>query len=204
MKSTKTLGPAREDASTADSELPKELYVKHPLQNTWCLWFFRNDRSRTWEDNLMKISSFDTVEDFWALFNHLENPSKLPVGCDYSLFKDGIKPMWEDSRNVNGGRWLVTFSRQERCSELDNCWYELLMCMIGGNFDPFNDDICGAVVQIRNRGDKLALWTPDVKRGDAILRIGRTMRDRLGLAQGTLSYEMHEMIKSKTGAIHKV
>ena len=38
------------------------------------------------------------VEDFWALYNHIELASRLQAGCDYSLFKEGVKPMWEDER----------------------------------------------------------------------------------------------------------
>lgn len=36
------------------------------LPNRWCLWFFKNDKSKTWQANLRLISKFDTVEDFWA------------------------------------------------------------------------------------------------------------------------------------------
>lgn len=32
----------------------------------WALWFFKNDRSRAWQDNLHLVTKFDTVEDFWA------------------------------------------------------------------------------------------------------------------------------------------
>ena len=48
--------------------------------------------------------NFDTVEDFWSLYNHIEVASKLQIGSDYSLFKKGIKPMWEDPHNKDGGR----------------------------------------------------------------------------------------------------
>ena len=43
-----------------------ERIIKHPLQNAWTLWFFKNDKSKSWADNLRVITSFDTVEDFWA------------------------------------------------------------------------------------------------------------------------------------------
>ena len=43
---------------------------------------------------------FVQVEDFWALYNHIELASRLAAGCDYSLFKEGVKPMWEDDRFV--------------------------------------------------------------------------------------------------------
>ena len=38
-------------------------------------------------DFFLQVITFSTVEDFWALHNHIENVSKLGNGCDYSLFK---------------------------------------------------------------------------------------------------------------------
>ena len=49
------------------------------------------------------ISEYDFLEGFWALYNHIQLPSNLMPGCEYSLFKDGIKPMWEDEKNKQGG-----------------------------------------------------------------------------------------------------
>lgn len=45
--------------------IPPEHAYKHPLNCSWTLWFFENDKKKTWEDNLREIISFDTVEDFW-------------------------------------------------------------------------------------------------------------------------------------------
>ena len=61
--------------------------MKHPLQNKWALWFFKNDKLKSWANNLRQITTFDTVEDFWAVYNHIQLASKLGLGCDYSLFK---------------------------------------------------------------------------------------------------------------------
>lgn len=92
---TKTAG----DAVTADATKPTggddavrtEHLFKHPLQNTWTLWYLENDRSKSWEDMQNEITSFDTVEDFWSLYNHIKPPSEIKVGSDYSLFKKGIR-----------------------------------------------------------------------------------------------------------------
>ena len=42
---------------------PSSLPKKHPLQNKWCLWYFKNDKSKEWKDNLKHVISFDTVSD---------------------------------------------------------------------------------------------------------------------------------------------
>nr|XP_033813240.1 eukaryotic translation initiation factor 4E isoform X2 [Geotrypetes seraphini] len=120
---------ALEDEKTEPSQeiATPENYIKHPLQNRWALWFFKNDKSKTWQANLRLISKFDTVEDFWALYNHIQLSSNLMSGCDYSLFKDGIEPMWEDEKNKRGGRWLITLNKQQRRNDLDRFWLETAM-----------------------------------------------------------------------------
>lgn len=65
--------------------------LKHPLQNVWSLWYLESDHNKTWEEQLNEITSFDTVEDFWSLYNHIKAASDIKAGSDYSLFKQGIK-----------------------------------------------------------------------------------------------------------------
>uniref|UniRef100_A0A915JFA6 Uncharacterized protein n=1 Tax=Romanomermis culicivorax TaxID=13658 RepID=A0A915JFA6_ROMCU len=42
------------------------LTVKHPLMYRWSLWYCKQDKSRSWEDCMKEVASFNTVEDFWA------------------------------------------------------------------------------------------------------------------------------------------
>lgn len=119
------------------------------MQNTWTLWFYENDRNNTWEENQKEIASFATVEDFWrytplhaiqfifmicnlnfSLFNHIKLASELRQGSDYSLFKRGIRPMWEDEANKRGGRWLINLEKKQRLSgDLDKFWLDVV-CFI--------------------------------------------------------------------------
>ena len=111
-----------------------ERCVKHPLQNAWTLWFFKNDKSRTWEENQRPIITVTTVEDFWSLYNHIEVASRLPPGADYSLFKEGIFPDWEDPRNQDGGRWVIAMDKRKR-DLLDTYWLEIMFFLIGEHAD---------------------------------------------------------------------
>lgn len=48
---------------------PKNYNVKHPLQNTWTLWFDnpgKKANAASWSQNLKEIVNVDTVEDFWG------------------------------------------------------------------------------------------------------------------------------------------
>ncbi|KAB0395268.1 hypothetical protein E2I00_015829, partial [Balaenoptera physalus] len=106
-----------------------------------------------------------------SLYNHIQLSSNLMPGCDYSLFKDGIEPMWEDEKNKRGGRWLITLNKQQRRSDLDRFWLETLLCLIGESFDDYSDDVCGAVVNVRAKGDKIAIWTTECENREAVTHI---------------------------------
>lgn len=138
----------------AVTEITPECLIKHPLQHQWTLWYLEPDRSKTWEEMQNEVSSFDTVEDFWSLYNHIKGASEIKQGSDYSLFKKNIRPMWEDEGNKRGGRWIMSFPRPSRRQELDSLWLDVVLCLIGEAFD-YPDDICGAVVNVRPRGDKI-------------------------------------------------
>lgn len=62
----------------------------------------------------------------FSVFNHIKSASELKQGCDYSLFKQGIRPMWEDPANKRGGRWLINLDKKNREMELDNYWLEIV------------------------------------------------------------------------------
>ncbi|NXA32249.1 IF4E factor, partial [Eudromia elegans] len=177
---------------------------KHPLQNRWALWFFKNDKSKMWQANLRLVTKFSTVEDFWALYGHIQLASKLTSGCDYSLFKDGIEPMWEDNQNKRGGRWLITLAKQQRHTELDRFWLETLLCLIGEMFDEYSDEVCGAVINIRAKGDKIAIWTREAENREGVTHIGRVYKEHLGLSpKVAIGYQAHADTATKSGSLTK-
>eukprot|EP00116_Pleurobrachia_bachei_P011756 sb/3472018/ len=98
---------------------------KHPLENAWTLWFFKEERDKDWIECYKKVASFETVEDFWALYNFIMPPTRLGVKCEYSVFKDGINPMWEDPRNCEGGKWRYNMLLKQQ-GNLDMYWKEMV------------------------------------------------------------------------------
>ena len=46
------------------------------------------------------------------------------------------------------------------------------MLLVGESFGEYSDSVCGAVVQIRTKGDKLAIWTNNASDQEANLSIG--------------------------------
>ncbi|KAI8794592.1 eukaryotic translation initiation factor 4E [Biomphalaria glabrata] len=193
-----------EEKDDIDDVLDPESVIKHPLQNSWAMWFFKNDKGRDWKDNLRVITTFDTVEDFWGLYNHTLPASRLQSGCDYSVFKAGIQPMWEDAQNKKGGRWLINLNKSQRQTHLDDFWLETLLCLIGEGFDEHSDDICGATVNIRTKGDKLGLWTRDANKIEATKKIGLKLKESLNVpSKIVIGFQAHSDTAGKAGSTVK-
>jgi len=207
-----------ESVKLSDSLDPEKI-IKHPLQNAWTLWFFKNDKTRSWEENQRPIITVNTVEDFWSLYNHIEVASRLPPGSDYSLFKEGIFPDWEDQRNSPGGRWMINMDKRQRADHLDQYWLEILFFLIGEHADQHAHQVTaifssighfflilniiqvnGAVVNVRGKGDKLAVWLADASQPDSILRIGKMIKERLGIdPEQTIGFNIHSEEKARPG-----
>ncbi|XP_042479897.1 eukaryotic translation initiation factor 4E-1-like [Macadamia integrifolia] len=149
----------------------------HPLENSWTFWF-DNPSSKSkqieWGASIRPIHTFSTVEEFWGLYNNILHPSKFGVGADFYCFKHKIVPKWEDPVCANGGRWTITFPR----GRSDTSWLYTLLAMIGEQFDH-GDEICGAVVNVRGKHDKIYLWTKNASHEAAQTSIGRQWKEFL-------------------------
>uniref|UniRef100_A0A8C6W660 Eukaryotic translation initiation factor 4E type 1B n=1 Tax=Nannospalax galili TaxID=1026970 RepID=A0A8C6W660_NANGA len=102
--------------------------------------------------------------------------------------------MWEDNRNKRGGRWLVSLAKQQRHIELDRLWLET----------EYNREVCGAVVNIRTKGDKIAVWTSEAENQAGVLHIGHVYKERLGLSSKTIiGYQAHADTAAKSNSLAK-
>lgn len=187
---------AEQPGASAETIDPENL-IKHPLQHTWTLWYLELDRSKSWAESMNEVASFSTVEDFWSLYNHIRGPSEIKVGTDYMLFKSHIRPMWEDEANNRGGRWTVNMNKHLS----DKYWLDTALCLIGESFEH-SDDICGAIVNVRQKIDKISIWTANFQNREAVMDIGRTFKERLGL-RAQIFYQNHKDTMIKSGSSTK-
>lgn len=67
---------------------------------------------------------------FSSLHNFIRPASQVKFGCDYSIFKKGIRPMWEDRMNQKGGRWIVKFDSRPRDVDIDKIWLDVVSTML--------------------------------------------------------------------------
>lgn len=87
-----------------------------PLHDEWTLWY---DNPKVcpdgdWKDTLKPCGTFRDVATFWRVVNNVRPPSHLSVGSNYSLFRKGMEPSWEDPGNINGGTYNWTNVRTDK------------------------------------------------------------------------------------------
>ncbi|KAI9307728.1 translation initiation factor eIF 4e-like domain-containing protein [Cunninghamella echinulata] len=160
---------------------PINYNAKHPLQNTWTLWFDNPGKKanvQSWSQNLKEIVSIDTVEDFWGVYNNIVKVDRLEVSSNYHLFKKGVRPEWEDEANANGGKFSIQFPRNKTGENINNYWLHTVLAMIGEQF-AYEGEICGAVVSIRKVFFRIALWIKSSERGEVVETIGRQLKEFL-------------------------
>ena len=46
--------------------------------------------TEAWNMCTKNLSTVDTIEDFWQVFNYIERPSRINIDCDYCFFKASI------------------------------------------------------------------------------------------------------------------
>jgi translation initiation factor 4E len=181
-----------------------EVGEKHALENSWVIWYdsrrLHQQNPKDWFGNLQTVAIFSTVEDFWSTYNHIKRPSDLEFGSNYHMFKQGVKPMWEDPVNEKGGKWVMTLAAKEDVNRLDEMWELLLLSMIGEYLDDGSADsgkdtqsqICGAVLSRRKQGPRISVWTRTQDNIPALKNIGQQLRTILKVSEKTqLEYQSH-------------
>lgn len=85
----------------------------------------------------------------------MKRPSALPVVSDYHLFKENIRPMWEDEENKQGGKWIIRLKK----GVIDRYWEDVLLAVMGDQFAEAGEEVCGMVVSVRSGEDVFSVWT---------------------------------------------
>ena len=114
--------------------------------------------SSEYESQVKKIAEFDTIEDFWAIYQHMKKPDNCKQGIEIQMFKENIKPMWEDEFNKNGGKLSLKLNK----GYTTIIWEELILGIIG-NILPkeISEGINGIVFSSKKESNILQLWFKD-------------------------------------------
>ncbi|KAK7914358.1 hypothetical protein PG985_012061 [Apiospora marii] len=154
--------------------------VKHPLQNKWTLWFTKpsSGKGDNWNDLLKEVITFNSVEEFWGIYNNIAPVSDLALKSDYHLFKEGVRPEWEDPQNKHGGKWSYSFKDKRNC-DINDIWLHTMLGAIGETLEEEDDgEVMGVVVNVRKAFFRIGVWTRTIgksipNRGDGDVAGGK-------------------------------
>eukprot|EP00397_Hematodinium_sp_SG-2012_P056647 GEMP01070106.1.p1 GENE.GEMP01070106.1~~GEMP01070106.1.p1 ORF type:complete len:251 (+),score=37.36 GEMP01070106.1:47-754(+) len=158
----------------------EEIPEDHTLHNKWGFWCklpAMGSKDQSWQNSQQLIHEFSTVESFWRLFNNIQSPSSVAQQFDYSLFKHGIHPSWEDETVSQGGRWLARLDKMKP-EKFDEAWLHLVLALIGESAGDLGHYICGVVVSCKGKSKKLALWIGTVE-PEIVMGLAQLMYDIL-------------------------
>lgn len=169
------------------------------LPQSWTFWYLLRQNKQSvqaanYEHNIHPIATFKSAEDFWALYSHLRRPADLPANTDYQLFREGVKPAWEDAANAHGGKLLVRLRKGLAC----RLWEHLVLALLAGDLtnDPGlqPDEICGIILSVRYNEDILSIWNRNGHDEGVRNRLRGKMRAVLSLPPGTpFEYKAHDV-----------
>ncbi|MCP9263297.1 Eukaryotic translation initiation factor 4E-1 [Dirofilaria immitis] len=143
--------------------------------------------------------------NFWnsVLYVNIRPPSLLPTACDYSVFKKIFN-------RCGKFRKIPKIDKSRHHDLLDVIWLEVLMAVIGQQFGKYTADICGVVVNIRNKGSKISIWTTDCNNDESNCKIGEILKQKLMNPDidskiqrplfDMLRYEDHQEVQNKSSS----
>ena len=127
------------------------------LNYSFAFWFSNHNGNKTkkadeYEGLLTHIKSFSTAEEFWGIYQHMKRPELLQKGTELFLFKDSIRPLWEDKANSGGGKLVLHFPKNYS----DRTWEDICLNVLLLN--DTNDKVNGCVINIKDYYVLLSIW----------------------------------------------
>jgi len=198
---TKNSGEEKESNEIGEAVMISDIKGGTPqftkqLDTKWTFWYeskARKDRGRNlsktdYLKDFKKGKTFDTIKTFWDCWNEVQKECNPSSGdCNYELFKHGIKPVWEDPKNVKGGRCVLTYPRTTQ-EETMKHWVSLMITLLIGEFGP---DINGVVLSTRNWGNTFSVWVRNSKDRETVDATMRQLHEIFG-PQAQIKFQRHQ------------
>nr|CAG4717467.1 unnamed protein product [Naegleria fowleri] len=143
-----------------DATLEDDSSRPHMLRSRWTIFYDQGFKTGTnpedYEKSINQIGSFDSIEDFWRYWNNINLPYyKMPSYLNLRLFKEGIKPLYEDPKNIDGGRWVIQTHKKE---SRQATWNEIVLAVIGEKHFSDKYEVNGVVLSSRKTYDAIQIW----------------------------------------------
>ena len=148
------------------SEAPDE---DKPLSCAWTLWEQSQasgaaaTNSGNYADCMSEVVTFKSINQFWSMFSNIPQPSILLQNkrivaqansesrsvSSLMIFRQGVRPEWEDPTNREGGHIHFQFKQATPPGMLDEYWNNLVLALIGNTLEPADGEYLPVIQGIR-------------------------------------------------------
>lgn len=124
----------------------------HPVEITVVQKSRKGEKVDNFADAIKPICTLQSTAELSYFLHHLCPLSAMSV-MDINIFKVGIKAMWEDEENINGGKYILRLKKEvgQRVFE------KILVHFCAQAFRKIN--INGIVLSVRPKHFILGIWT---------------------------------------------
>lgn len=147
-----------------------------PFKYAWSFYHDKHSASANYEGRLtLMMENIVTIKPFWEVFNQFPLAA-LKMKDSVHFFKRGVKPVWEDPRNISGGSWTFRVPKDKS----EEFWKETLLLAVGEQFADViqaresnqptvtcrtlihpGDDLCGVSMSVRFNSNLITIWNRD-------------------------------------------
>eukprot|EP00449_Zooxanthella_nutricula_P005216 CAMPEP_0198500498 /NCGR_PEP_ID=MMETSP1462-20131121/8192_1 /TAXON_ID=1333877 /ORGANISM="Brandtodinium nutriculum, Strain RCC3387" /LENGTH=279 /DNA_ID=CAMNT_0044229507 /DNA_START=66 /DNA_END=905 /DNA_ORIENTATION=+ len=208
---SETSSPDLTFTTVSPDENEEMLQNDYALRFKWRIWeqtMPPGDESAAYADATRQVASFSSVQGFWKLWNHMPQPSGLleqkrmvrerPDGDHVidaiMIFRDNVRPEWEDKLNATGGHFQFKLKPSVGGGQVDEYWNNLVLGVVGATIEPA-DMITGIRLVDKLSGPRAAnvirleVWFRDLDDTAAVQQLRRNiekcMATRLDGSLGT-------------------
>ena len=119
------------------------------LNDEWVLWF-RDPNNNDWSiQSYKEMYTFSSVEEFWELIDSIKKITHMIF-----IFRKGIKPIYEDEKNINGGQISV----RTPFKTMMETFKEMTSYMVSENSCNAPLEINGLTLALKGRSCLIKYW----------------------------------------------
>jgi hypothetical protein len=127
----------------------------HRLADKWTMWAHLPHDIDWSIDSYKKIYNIESVEGAIAITETL--PEVLVKNCMLFIMREGIKPIWEDPKNRNGG----CFSYKIANKNVYEVWRDISFALVGGSISTqtsFVSNVTGITISPKKNFCIIKIW----------------------------------------------
>ena len=137
INSTNSLDKCAITNTTTRKSLHQNIFGKLrplPFQYHWTVWYDKNNTTTTTDENKKKLlyilhEDVADIATFYRVYNNYPW-DKVRVRDSVHVFRQGVKPVWEDLQNQNGGCWQFRVPK----SKAQAVFHELVILCMANEF----------------------------------------------------------------------